>query len=213
MPIRTILSRAIKDGTIETADIKSTGLGSAAIEDQAITPAKISRSGGSAGLVLKINDANTGIEFGEVTGVSTVILDTAADAGDNLLLDGTDGSSSNAGSKVLHNDVLDATAIGGAGGGEDIALGVGQTWTEETSNRVKNVEYTNTTGRPIAVIASHNIQAVAYCTVKIDGVTIANNYVRFSSASCGPCITIVVPAGSTYEYYMYGSVAEWWELK
>ncbi len=213
MPIRTILSRAIKDGTIETADIKSTGLGSAAIEDQAITPAKISRSGGSAGLVLKINDANTGIEFGEVTGVSTVLLDTAADAGDNLLLDGTDGSSSNAGSKVLHNDVLDATAIGGTGGGEDIALGVGQTWTEETSNRSKNVEYTNSTGRPIFVIASHNIQAVAYCSVKIDGADVANNYARFSSSSCGPCISVVVPAGSTYEYYMYGSVSEWWELK
>lgn len=213
MPIRTILSRAITDGTIETADIKSTGLGSAAIEDQAITPAKISRSGGGAGLVLKINDSNTGIEFGEVTGVSTVLLDTAADAGDNLLLDGTDGSSSNAGSKVLHNDVLDATAIGGtAGGGEDIALGVGQTWTEETSSRSKNVEYTNTTGRPIFVVASHSIQAVGYCSVKIDGATVAQNYARYSS-SCGPCISVVVPAGSTYEYYMYGSVTEWWELK
>jgi len=179
----------IADGTIETIDIKTSGLGSSAIEDGAITTAKI----------------NVSVSLG----VSNVLLED----GDNLLLDGTDGSSSNAGSRVQHDDVLDATAIGGAGGGEDIALGVGQTWTEETSNRSKNVEYTNTTGRPIAVIASHNIQAVAYCSVKIDGVTIANNYARFSSASCGPCITIVVPAGSTYEYYMYGSVAEWWELK
>ena len=178
----------IADGTIETIDIKTSGLGSSAIEDGAITTAKI----------------NVSVSLG----VSNVLLED----GDNLLLDGTDGSSSNAGSRVQHDDVLDATAIGGAGG-EDIALGIGQTWTEETSNRSKNVEYTNTTGRPIAVIASHNIQAVAYCSVKIDGVTIANNYARFSSASCGPCITIVVPAGSTYEYYMYGSVAEWWELK
>jgi len=209
VPIRTILSRAITDGTIETADIKSTGLGSAAIEDQAITPAKISRSGGSAGLVLKINDSNTGIEFGEVTGVSSVLLDTAADAGDNLLLDGTDGASANAGSKVLHNDVLDANAVGS---GEDTSLGVGQTWTNETSNRTKNVAYTNTTGRPILVVASHNIQAVGYVSVKVDDVTVASNYARYSS-SCGPCITILVPAGSTYEYYMYGSVTNWWELK
>ena len=110
MPIRTILSRAITDGTIETGDIKSTGLGSAAIEDQAITPAKISRVGGGAGFVLKINDSNTGVEFGEVTGVSNVLLED----GDNLLLDGTDNASANAGSKVQHNDVLDATAIGGS---------------------------------------------------------------------------------------------------
>lgn len=184
-----ITTANIADGTIETIDIKTSGLGSGAIEDGAITTSKI----------------NVSVSLG----VSNVLLED----GDNLLLDGTDGSSSNAGSRVQHDDVLDANAIGGTGGGgEDIALGVGQTWTEETSSRSKNVEYTNTTGRPIFVVASHSIQAVGYCGVKIDGADVAHNYARYSS-SCGPCISVVVPAGSTYEYYMYGSVAEWWELK
>lgn len=58
------------------------------IEDGAITTAKI----------------NASVSLG--ASVNVLLED-----GDNLLLDGTDGASANAGSKVQHNDVLDANAI------------------------------------------------------------------------------------------------------
>ena len=58
------------------------------IEDGAITTAKI----------------NASVSLG--ASVNVLLED-----GDNLLLDGTDGASANAGDKVQYNDVLDANAI------------------------------------------------------------------------------------------------------
>lgn len=75
-------------------------------------------------------------------------------------------------------------------------LGVGQTWQEVTSHRLKGVTYTNTTGRPILVCATdYNGNGGGSSIIFIDGVD--RGVIMGGNATQTSC-TVLVPAGSTY---------------
>lgn len=80
------------------------------------------------------------------------------------------------------------------------ALGFGQTWTDVgptgTNARVSGTTYTNTTGRPIQVIASGQaVSGSPNMTVVVAGVTIINWSFPYGT---GQPVSFVVPVGATY---------------
>jgi hypothetical protein len=99
------------------------------------------------------------------------------------------------------------------GGG---VLGVGQTWQDVTSSRVKNVTYTNTTDRPIMVSVSFigvpRFDAMVYVDELIVGRTLASAYIGNSNTR----VTAIVPVGSTYravEGLDNRDLFSWYELR
>ena len=76
-------------------------------------------------------------------------------------------------------------------------LGVGQTWQEVTSQRLKGVIYTNTTGRPILVCATdYNGNGGGSSVIEIDG---ADRGVIMGGTATQTSCTVIVPVGSTYK--------------
>lgn len=96
----------------------------------------------------------------------------------------------------------------------DEPIGVGQTW--QVVSRALSATYTNSTGRPIQVLASIRCQGASTpARAYVDGVQIAYGY---APDCCGvpqsPAfpISFIVPAGSTY-YCLGTAVITWAELR
>ncbi len=94
-----------------------------------------------------------------------------------------------------------------------LGLGVGQTWQNVAGSRVIGTTYTNTTGRPIAVlVVNQGTAAVQALTLTVGGVVAArgvNNSSTFEN-----CVTGIVPVGATYVVSgTSASVTNWSELR
>ena len=77
-----------------------------------------------------------------------------------------------------------------------LPIGVGQTWRNVTSQRTKNTEYTNSTGRPIMVAITNNYQdGGKNAHIRINGV----NVIRLSNLTNSA--SLIIPAGAKYGYY------------
>ena len=73
-------------------------------------------------------------------------------------------------------------------------IGIGQTWQNVAASRVSGTTYTNSTGKPIVIVASiYGINATL--TISIQGVTLGT-----VNGNYGGSITGVVPDGATYVY-------------
>ena len=94
-------------------------------------------------------------------------------------------------------------------------IGVNQTWQNVAASRAINTTYTNTTGRPIQVMAGiySNYGVASYAVV--DGITMGRGYLY---SCCGVGVnfdmpySFIVPAGSTYAIYGT-SIQNWAELR
>lgn len=73
------------------------------------------------------------------------------------------------------------------------ALANGQTWTNVTASRVIGTTYTNTTGKPLVLMA--NFSAVGQLQWLIDGIGVGTNG---DSGGYNTMITLIIPSGSTY---------------
>jgi len=96
------------------------------------------------------------------------------------------------------------------------AFGQNQTWQDKTASRVAKTQYLNDTGKPITVIISFNVVAGAATSVYmyVDGVKIIS--VTDTTQDYASTFTIVVPNGSTYEYYDQSTtspIQRWFELR
>ncbi len=107
---------------------------------------------------------------------------------------------------------ISATNLSGTNTGDQTLseIGVGQTWQDVTSSRVKNTTYTNSTGKPIT--ASVNIRdgddrAIAF----VD----ANRVIYTSDVPYwGASFTFIIPDGSTYMCdYSPTTLESWFELR
>ncbi|WP_207955643.1 hypothetical protein [Pseudomonas putida] len=97
------------------------------------------------------------------------------------------------------------------------ALGLKQTWKNMTSSRVLGTTYTNTTTKPIQIVALVGPSSAANVTPRftIDAMPIAGNYTSVANqyaitASC------IVPPGSTYNLTVANGTAalvSWYELR
>ena len=111
MPISKIPVGAIQSGTIGTSQIADNAVTTAKILNDNVTSAKIPNS--AVGSTEIASDAVTGDKIGTDT-IKTVNADSimlnstngTADAGDFLVLDGTDNSSSNANDRILYDETF-----------------------------------------------------------------------------------------------------------
>ena len=106
--------------------------------------------------------------------------------------------------QALLDDPDDATARATLGIVEP--LGRNQTWQNVTGARAANTNYTNTTGRTIAVVFTAASGAIT--DYFIDSQPVARSNVP---AGGTPVTTLIVPAGSTYS--IGGGFYLWWELR
>ena len=111
MPISKIPVGAIQSGTIGTSQIADNAVTTAKILNDNVTSAKIPNS--AVGSTEIASDAVTGEKIGTDT-IKTVNADSimlnstngSADAGDFLVLDGTDNSSTNANDRILYDETF-----------------------------------------------------------------------------------------------------------
>ena len=94
-------------------------------------------------------------------------------------------------------------------------IGVGQTWQNMTSSRTAGTTYTNSTDKPIQVIASfQSSNQTNYVQGTINGLTVYGS-VTTSSSHWGT-ISFIVPPGNTYSATMAGgsiTATNWIELR
>lgn len=75
-------------------------------------------------------------------------------------------------------------------------IGSGQTWSDQSGSKTNNVQYTNSTGKPIMVGLGYGRSAA--CQVYVDGVYIAGLYHDGNNNSAA-YYSFIVPTGSTYQ--------------
>jgi hypothetical protein len=93
----------------------------------------------------------------------------------------------------------------------DRDFGIGQTYQDVTSSKIKGVLYTNNTKRPIQII----IEVAAFgggesTTVEAGGLTIASG--DWGIDGMRPTFTFIVPAGETYRITGNTTITRWVEL-
>lgn len=89
------------------------------------------------------------------------------------------------------------------------SLGVGQTWQNMLASRLKNTDYTNSTGKPIMVSAWLD-EGDTNSRLIIDGVNVAN--VNGDNSSSGT-LSGIVPNGSVYQIQTSETINGWAELR
>lgn len=153
----------------------------------------INISGTATGLTSTLAVANGG------TGATT-----AANARTNLgLVIGTDVLAPNGDGSALTN--LPQTG-----------LGSGQTWQNVAASRAVATTYTNSTGKPICVLAGGvNGTAAVVPQVSFDGGTTWMTFARCDLPS-GQAVAVgsfIVPPGATYRVGNFTTISYWWELR
>jgi len=78
--------------------------------------------------------------------------------------------------------------------GEDIVIGVGQTWQDVIGSRVLGTTYTNSTGKPIMIRCSTNSSVAGTSVLTVNGVALESWY----SVNGQPEIVAIVQNGGTY---------------
>jgi hypothetical protein len=98
-------------------------------------------------------------------------------------------------------------------------IGTGQTWTDVSGSRAADTTYTNSTGKPIYVLAGGHCQPSQQYKLTLNG-TATNIGNSMGGAMSGDgYIGFIVPAGNTYLISPNGSGANvggsygWWELR
>lgn len=96
-------------------------------------------------------------------------------------------------------------------------LGVGQTWQNQVVgvDRINNVTYTNTTGRPIFVMVNTNRSGTMAGEFTLDGEVVLYLYQDAASNSLArDHFYAVIPNGSTYKVNVStGNIMKWMELR
>ena len=91
-------------------------------------------------------------------------------------------------------------------------IGVGQTWTNVTSSRVKGTTYTNSTGKPIQIIVRGNQGGDSGGQLYINGALVAESYA--SAVNLIWTLTAIIPNGNTYRVDgIYCTITGWNELR
>ena len=90
-------------------------------------------------------------------------------------------------------------------------IGVGQTWQDVASSRSVNTDYTNNTGRPIAVSVRMQQVGSGSATLVVDGVTIAGE--QQSGVTGSQTIGGIIPNGAVYRVNSSNNIANWAELR
>ena len=122
MPISKIPFGALQSGTVQSSNIADGAVTSAKIGDGQVLTAKLEDEGVTSAKILNATIAAADLASGSVdsskltaaakksANIDSLALNTAADDGDNLILDGTDVSQTNAGDKI-NLDGVDSSIV------------------------------------------------------------------------------------------------------
>lgn len=94
--------------------------------------------------------------------------------------------------------------------------GSAQSWQDLRGSRVKNITYTNTTGRPIyvAIVAQYLGSGPSSCKLLVDELNVANFTMSSIGDSGNATLSGIVPNGSTYIFNAPShSIIYWSELR
>ena len=112
MPISKIPFNALQSGTVQGSNLADGSVTSAKIGDGQVLTAKLENEGVTSAKILNstvaaadladaaVTDAKLSAAAKKSANIDSLALSTAADDGDNLILDGTDVSQTNAGDKI-----------------------------------------------------------------------------------------------------------------
>ncbi|MGA4635110.1 phage tail protein [Pseudomonas solani] len=92
------------------------------------------------------------------------------------------------------------------------ALGDGQTWQDVTASRALNTNFTNTTGRTIAIAVSTNGGPITSLGISVNGVQIMYGGYN-SSTSAAPGSSLLIPPGAVYLVTSSTTFNKWMELR
>ena len=113
--------------------------------------------------------------------------------------------------KLTTARTLNGTSFDGSANISVPGVGIGQTWTDETSSRAFDTDYTNSTALPITVVVTASTNRF---DLLVDGVTIqvVSGYGGVGGMNYSG--SIVVPAGGVYRATNHGaSYTSWFELR
>lgn len=174
---------------------------------------------------INANEANVAITGGTISGVAITGGTITGLATDLAVADGGTGASSfTLNSVVLGNNVgaLNGNMVAPGTSGNVLTsngttwqssslstIGVGQTWQNVISSRVKNTNYTNSTGKPIVVSVWFD-DGDYNASLIIDSVTILRSNNGIDSAGN---MTGIVPNNSVYQVQTTGTINGWAELR
>jgi hypothetical protein len=100
---------------------------------------------------------------------------------------------------------------------DGLAIGVGQTWQNVAASRSLGVDYTNTTGRPIAVSMSAQGTVATPQTINltVGGIIISEDAISISGSGTWGNVFGIIPAGTTYRISSTsgGAIRYWAELR
>ncbi|WP_236233090.1 phage tail protein [Pseudomonas tohonis] len=92
------------------------------------------------------------------------------------------------------------------------ALGDGQAWQDVTASRALNTNFTNTTGRTIAIAVSTNGGPITSLGISVNGVQIMYGGYN-SSTSAAPGSSLLIPPGAVYLVTSSTTFNKWMELR
>lgn len=97
-------------------------------------------------------------------------------------------------------------------GANAASIGINQTWQDVTASRALNVDYTNTTGRPIMVSIRAEHASAALLYLAVDGLSLEWQQAGGTRNS----VSTIVPPGSTYKAFAQFAtvtIISWHELR
>jgi hypothetical protein len=150
---------------------------------------------------LAVADGGTGAST--ITANSVILGNGASALSGNLVAPGTSGN-------VLTSNGTTWTSATPAGG-----IGIGQTWQDVGGSRALGTTYTNSTGKPIMVAVSLQVNgAFNFSSATVGGVTVAQFGSSDSQNTDRNTVSFIVPDSTTYSITGAGAgLLTWAELR
>tara|TARA_B100000902_G_C27099607_1_gene808137 strand:- start:56 stop:928 length:873 start_codon:yes stop_codon:yes gene_type:complete len=181
MPISKIPFNALQSGTVQGSNIADGAITAAKIGDGQVLTAKLENEGVTSAKILNGTVAATDLADSSVTdakltaaakksaNIDSIALSTAADDGDNLILDGTDVSQTNAGDKINLDGVDSSIVTSQSGQILEVICGMcqgqqinGHKFENVATTQVLTTTYQNVTGSSISYAPPAGTKRVEY---------------------------------------------------
>jgi len=184
-------------------------------------------------MTIKITTPNGGadsLDFGSAqTAIVATVTGTEVSSGEGKLeLKTTTGGTSATKMTIAANGTVTLTAplplaSGGTGATAltdlNVGIGVGQTWTDVSASRATSTNYTNSTGKPIAVAIGGTAIFNSFIELTVGGVVVSNvDCGEYYTAQAGTTqqnmATSIVPDGVVYSIVSTSvTLTHWIELR